>query len=191
MIKIKVIIGSTRTARFSEKPARWIFDEAKKIPGTEVEMLDLRDYPMPFFEEPASPSYAKEPYANPVVVQWTKKIADGDAFIVVTPEYNHGPSAVLKNAFDYVGAAWNQKPVAFVSYGSVGGARAIEQLRLVAIELQMAPVRTAVHIPWPVYMAVAGEAVPVKPELFDPVAQAKDSLLEQLMWWATALKPER
>jgi len=190
-IKIKVIVGSTRQGRFSEKPARWIFDEAKKLQSVLVEMLDLRDYPMPFFEEPASPSMIKEPYANPVVAAWTKKISDGDAFIVVVPEYNHGPSAVMKNAFDYVGKEWNKKPIAFVSYGSVGGARAVEQLRLVAVELQMAPVRTAVHIPWPVYMAVVGEPVPVKPELFAPVAAAKDSLLEQLVWWARALASAR
>jgi NAD(P)H-dependent FMN reductase len=190
-IKIKVIVGSTRPGRFSEKPAQWIADEAKKVEGVEVEVLDLRDYPMPFFDEPESPSYKKAPYTNPVVQKWTAKIADGDAFIVVTPEYNHSPSAVVKNAFDYVGSEWNKKPIAFVSYGSVGGARAIQQLRLVAIELQMVPVRQSVHIFWSDYMAIAQAPQPVKPELFAPFAPAKDALLEQLVWAAKMLKAAR
>ena len=164
MLKIKVIIGSTRKGRFSERPAEWIFNEAKKLPDVDVEMLDLRDYPMPFFEEPESPSYKKAPYANPVVAKWTQKIADGDAFIVVMPEYNHGKSAVIKNAFDYVGPEWNKKAIGFVSYGSVGGARSVEHLRMSAIELQMAPVRIAVHIPWQSYLAILSEPLPVKPE---------------------------
>ena len=92
----------------------------------------------------------KEPYANPAVQKWTQKIAEGDAFIFATPEYNHGPSAVLKNAFDYVGKEWNKKAVGFVSWGTVGGARAIQQLRLSTIEAQMASVRVSVHFiaPW-------------------------------------------
>src|SRR5665213_949628 len=106
-LKIKVILGSTRQGRFGDKPAHWIFDEAKKKEGVEVEYLDLRDYALPFFDEPAPPSSIKEPYINPVVQKWTAKIADGDAIIVVTPEYNHGYPAVLKNALDYVYKEWN------------------------------------------------------------------------------------
>jgi NAD(P)H-dependent FMN reductase len=191
MIKIKVIIGSTRQGRFSEKPAQWIFDEAKKLKDVEVEMLDLRDYPMPFFDEAVTPSMIKEPYANPAVAAWTKKIEDGDAFIVVTPEYNHGPSAVVKNAMDYVNKEWHKKAIGFVSYGSVLGARAIEQLRLVAIELQMAPIRQSLNVPFAVYMAAVKETTPVKPELFEPLAAAKDTFLSQLVWWAKTLKDAR
>jgi NAD(P)H-dependent FMN reductase len=190
-IKIKVIIGSTRQGRFSEKPAHWIFDEARKLPGVDVELLDLRDYPMPFFDEAIPPSAIKEPYANPIVQKWTQKIADGEAFIVVTPEYNHGPSAVLKNAFDYVNREWHKKPIGFVSYGSALGARGIQQLRITAIELQMAPIRQAILIPGAVYMAASKETTPVKPELFEPIAAAKDTFLDQLLWWAKALKTAR
>ncbi|HVN26422.1 MAG TPA: NAD(P)H-dependent oxidoreductase [Candidatus Paceibacterota bacterium] len=189
-IRIKVISGTTREGRFGDKPARWIADEAAKLPGVEVELLDLRDYKLPFFNEPVSPSMIKEPYANPVVQAWTRKIADGDAFIIVTAEYSHGYPAVLKNALDYVSREWNRKPVAFVSYGGVGGARSVEQLRTVVIELQMAPIRNAVHIQWPVYAAIA-EADKVTPELFAPVEGMKNGMLEQLMWWANALKTAR
>ncbi len=191
MITIKVIIGSTRPGRFSEKPAQWIFEEAKKLSDTNVELLDLRDYPMPFFDEAISPSAKKEPFANPAVAAWTKKIAEGDAFIVVTPEYNHGPSAVLKNAIDYVGPEWNKKPIGYVGYGSVLGGRAIEMLRLSAVELQMAPIRQGIFIPIAVYQAVSKEPTPVKPEFFEPLAAVKDMFLAQLMWWAKALKTAR
>src|SRR3990172_6837906 len=98
---------------------------------------------MPFFNEPMSPSFKREPYKNEAVARFTKKIAEGDDFVMVTTEYNDGTSSVLKNALDWVYPEWNNKPVAFVSYGSVGGARAVEQLRLNAVELQMAPIRNA------------------------------------------------
>ena len=190
-ITIKVIIGSTRKGRFSERPAQWIFDEVKKLPDVNVELLDLRDYPMPFFDEAETPSYKKAAYADPVVTKWTAKIAEADAFIMITPEYNHGPSAVLKNAIDYVGPEWNKKAIAYVSYGSVGGARAVELLRLSAVELQMAPVRIAVNIPWQSYLAIAGEPMPVKAEVFAPMNSTKDAMLDQLLWWAKALKVAR
>src|SRR5579872_3399556 len=132
MLKIQVIIGSTRQGRFSEKPAQWIFEEAKKKTGLEVELLDLRDYPMPFFNEPMSPSRVEGKYPNEAVQKWAKKIAEADGYIIVSPEYNHGYPAVLKNAMDSIYKEWNNKSVGFVSYGSVGGGRAVEQLRLVA-----------------------------------------------------------
>ena len=191
MLKIKVILGSTRQGRFGEKPAQWIFEEAKKKEGVDVELLDLCEYPMPFFDEPASPASIKEPYTNPVVQKWTAKIADGDAFIIVTPEYNHGYPAVLKNALDYVYKEWNRKAVGFVSYGSVGGARSIEQLREVAVELQMAPIRASIHLLSAVYISMMNEQAPVKPELFEPVAKAKDAFLDQLIWLGNALKAAR
>ena len=135
MLKIKVILGSTREGRFGEQPAKWITEKAKAKPGLDVELLDLRDYPLPFFNAAATPSSKKEPYADPAVQKWTAKIAESDAFIIVTPEYNHGTSAVLKNAIDWVGPEWNRKVVGFVAYGTVGGARAVEQLRQVFPEV--------------------------------------------------------
>lgn len=190
-VKIKIIVGSTREGRFSEKPARWIFEEAKKKNDVDAELLDLRDYPMPFFNDPVSPSMNKGNYSNEVVAAWARKITEADAYIIVTPEYNHGYPAVLKNAMDFVYYEWNRKPIGFVSYGGVGGARSVEQLRQVAIELQMAPVRNAIHIPWQVYMTIVNEKGMVKPELFEPLKDSKDNFLNQLVWWAKALKTAR
>src|SRR3989344_202706 len=94
-LHIKVIAGSTRQGRFSDKAAAWIAEEIEKQKGVTVEVLDLRDYAMPFFNEPMSPSFKQEPYKNEAVARFTKKIEEGDAFVMVTPEYNHGTSAVL------------------------------------------------------------------------------------------------
>ncbi|OGZ08226.1 MAG: FMN reductase [Candidatus Lloydbacteria bacterium RIFCSPHIGHO2_02_FULL_50_13] len=188
-LKLKIILGSTREGRFGDKPARWIFEEAKKKVGAEVELLDLRDYPMPFFNDPVSPSYRKGAHQNPVVAKWAAKIAEADAFIVVTPEYNHGYSGVLKNALDHVFPEWKNKPVSFVAYGGVGGARAVEQLRLVSVELQMAPMRSAVHIPAP--WTLLDEKGNLKEGALDQFAQGADNLLTQLVWWADALRAAR
>jgi len=189
-INIKVIAGSTREGRFSDKAATWIAEEIKKQPGVVVEVLDLRDYNMPFFNEPMSPGYKKEPYKNEAVARFTNKINEGDAFVMVTPEYNHGTSGVLKNALDWVYQEWNNKPVAFVSYGGVGGARAVEQLRLTAIELQMAPIRNAVHIPGEQYFQVLFGKMEVK-DLFASLSNQSEAMISQLLWWTNALKNAR
>lgn len=189
-ISIKVIAGSTREGRFSDKAAMWIAEEIKKQKGVAVEVLDLRDYNMPFFNEPVSPSYKQEPYKNEAVARFTKKIEEGDAFVIVTPEYNHGTSGVLKNALDWVYQEWNNKPVAFVSYGSVGGSRAIEQLRLNAIELQMAPIRSSVHIPGEQYFLVVFGKTKAS-ELFALQTEKAETMITQLLWWARALKGAR
>jgi NAD(P)H-dependent FMN reductase len=190
-LAITTIIGSTRRNRFSEKPARWISDRSAARDGVRAELLDLRDYPLPFFDEPISPARFHGTYPNSVAAAWAKKIDEADGYIIVSPEYNHGYSAVLKNALDWTFHEWNNKPVAFVSYGGVGGARGVEQLRLVAIELEMAPIRHAVHIPGDVYRAVMNETTPVDPERFKPSEPAADRMLDQLIWWAKALKTAR
>ncbi len=195
-IKIKVIIGSTRQNRFSDKPAHWIFEEAKKKEGVQAELLDLRDYSMPFFDDAIPPSGSGGKYTNEVVQKWAQKIKDGDAFIIVTPEYNHGYSAVLKNALDVIYPEWNKKAVGFVSYGGVAGARVVEQLRLVAIELRMAPIRNSLHLPSDIYSKVMKENVPVDPELFKSLRQSWDgdrveNFLNELMWMARALQTAR
>jgi NAD(P)H-dependent FMN reductase len=189
-LHIKVIAGSTREGRFSDKAAAWIAEEIKKQEGVAVEVLDLRDYDMPFFNEPMSPSFKQEPYKNEAVARFTKKVEGGDAFVIVTPEYNHGTSGVLKNALDWVYQEWNNKPVAFVSYGSVGGARAIEQLRLNAIELQMAPIRNSVHIPSEQYFPVLFGKMEAK-ELFTLQSDKAEAMITQLLWWTRALKNAR
>jgi NAD(P)H-dependent FMN reductase len=188
MAKIKVILGSTRQGRFGDQPAKWIAAKAK-AKGLDVEILDLRDYPLPFFDEAMSPTMAatrEGAYPYPTSAKWTAKIAEADGFIMIAAEYNHGYTAVLKNAIDYVSREWNKKPVAFVGYGSVGGARAIEQLREVAIELQMTPVRAAVHISN--FWNLLDEKGQIKMESFEA---SGDAMLDQLIWWTDTLKEAR
>src|SRR3954470_7581778 len=145
-VKIQIILGSIRQNRFGEKPAQWILQEARKREGVEFELIDLRDHPLPMFAEPTPPGRLNGNYPNELVSKWGKKVAEADGFIIVTPEYNHGYPPSLKNAIDHLFVEWGRKPVAFVGYGSAGGARAVEQLRQVAIELEMAPIRFAVHV---------------------------------------------
>lgn len=182
-------MGSTRPGRFSEKPAAWIAAEAAKREGWNVETLDLRDYPMPFFEEAIPFGMGGVP-TNETVLKWDAKIAEADAFIIIAPEYNHGYTAVLKNALDYAYQQWNNKPVGFVSYGGVGGARAIEQLRQVAVELQLAPIRNSIHLPWATYMDVVNAKDDFL-SVFAPLEKSKEGFLTQLEWWAMALQAAR
>jgi NAD(P)H-dependent FMN reductase len=191
-IKVAVIIGSIREGRFADKPAHWIADEAKKLAGVEVELLDLKDIKLPIFASPGYPSAVKDGnYGNDIINGFAQKIAAADAFIIVSPEYNHGYSSALKDAFDSVYHEWNNKPVAFVGYGSVGGARAVEQMRTVSIELQMAPIRNAVHLPVEVFRAAMMAPAPVDPSVFAPAAEKAAGMIEQLLWWAKALKAAR
>ena len=189
-IKIKIIIGSTRSSRFSEKPAHWIYEEARKRKGVSVELLDLRDYPMPFLE-PKVPADSGGNHSNSIVQTWAEKIKDGDAFVIVTPEYNHGYPAVLKNALDSIFHQWNKKPVGFVSYGDAGGARSVEQLRQVVIELKMVPLGNAVHISGDVYKAIMNEKVPVNPEVFNPLSDHVQTFLNEFISTARILKTMR
>ena len=185
--KIGVIVGSTRATRFADKPAEWIASLAKARGDFDVEIVDLRDYPMPFFDEAASSFWA--PSKNEVAQRWQKKVAEFDGFIVIAAEYNRGPTAVLKNALDYAYTEWNRKPVTFVGYGGVGGARAIEQLRLHAVELQMAPSRFAVHIVWGDFIQILQQGKKI--EEFEHLNQAAATALDDLAWWARMLKKAR
>ena len=187
---ISVIVGSTRQGRFSEKPARWIFQQLRKRDGIEARLLDLRDFPMPFFDQPVPPAKAdRAPYEHEVVKLWTAEIAASDGFVFVTPGYNYGPAAVLKNAIDWVYPEWNRKAAAFVSYGSAMGARSVQQLRLVAIELQLVPIRSSVHIPVPTLWAhfQGGEVDKGLAELETPAKV----LIDDSLWWTAALKAAR
>lgn len=186
-LKVKVILGSTRENRFSELVGAWIMRELGKREDAVCELLDLRDYDMPFFAESVSPSSKKEPYTHEAVARWTAKIAEADAFLVIAPEYNHGYPAVLKNALDYVFGEWQKKPIGFVGYGSAMGARSIEQLRLVAIELQMAPIRSAIHMPW----STVEEGRKDAPTAFEQYNERLTGLTDQLVWWGRALKAAR
>lgn len=185
--KIGIIISSTRQTRFGDKPAQWIYDLAVQRGDIDVELVDLRDYPLPFFDEVASNAWA--PSQNEMAQQWQKKVSEFDGYIFITAEYNHSISGVLKNALDYAYPEWNRKPAAFVGYGAVGAARAIEQLRLICVELQMAPTRTGVHIQGADFMAVwrQGKSLTELEYLQPNVA----NMLEELVWWTKALKAAR
>ena len=190
MSAISVIVGSTREGRFSEKPAKWIFQKLKKREDVDARLLDLRDFSMPFFDQPATPAMpGRQPYKNEVVQRWTAAIAQSDGFVFVAPEYNYGPSAVLKNAIDWVYPEWNRKAAAFVSYGSAMGARGVQQLRLTAIEVQLAPIRSSVLIPvatlWAHYQG--GDVEAGLAELGAPA----EAMIDDLLWWTTALKKAR
>ncbi|WP_193597545.1 NADPH-dependent FMN reductase [Microbacterium sp. YJN-G] len=138
-IRIAVIIGSTRPGRNGQAVAEWVLEQAQGRDGATYELVDLADFPLPHLDEPMPAAYGQ--YAGEHTQAWSEKVASYDGFVFVTPEYNHSISGVLKNALDYLYAEWNNKAAAFVGYGSLGGARAVEQLRAVASELQLAHVR--------------------------------------------------
>jgi NAD(P)H-dependent FMN reductase len=185
--KIAIIIGSTRDVRYGIKPARWIYDTASKRADIDAELVDLRDYPLPFFNERASNAWV--PTENEVGQRWQRKVAEFDGYIFVMPEYNRSVSAALKNALDFSYPEWNRKPAAAVGYGSVGAARAVEHLRTIAIELQMAPTRTGVHIQGADFIATLQQGKDLT-ELTHLGANVR-AMLDDLVWWANALKMAR
>jgi NAD(P)H-dependent FMN reductase len=190
MIAMSVIVGSTRQGRFSEHPARWILQHLQKRDRIDARLLDLRDFPMPFFDQAVSPAApGRAPYENAVVQRWTAAIGGSDGFVFVTPEYNYGPSAVLKNAIDWVYPEWNRKAAAFVSYGGALGARSVQQLRETVIELQMAPVRSSVHIPVATRWAHF-QGGDVDKGLAELETQAQ-KMIDDLLWWTMALQTAR
>ena len=184
MTRIGIILGSTRPSRNGEQVAKWVYDIASRRSDAEFELVDLRDYPLPHLDEPLPPSMGQ--YQNDHTKEWSDKIASFDGFVIVTPEYNHSTSGVLKNAIDYLYAEWNNKAVGFVSYGAVGGARAAEQLRLISGELQMADVRQQVALS----LLTDFENYSVfKPSAYH--VAALNTLLDQVVAWSSALAPLR
>jgi NAD(P)H-dependent FMN reductase len=178
--QIGIILGSTRPNRNGEQVAKWVLEVASARDDAEFELVDLRDYPLPHLDEPLPPSLGQ--YANDHTKQWAAKIASFDGFVIVTPEYNHGTSGVLKNAIDFLYAEWNNKAVGFVSYGAAGGARAAEHLRLVAGELQMADVRQQVVLS----LITEFENFSVfKPGNYN--LKAVTTMIDQVVAWSTAL----
>jgi len=144
MIKVAIIIGSTRPGRKAEAVARWVYDIAAKRSDASFEVVDIASFNLPLLDEPAPPMMNQ--YSKPHTKAWAAKIATFDAFVFVTPEYNHGTSGALKNAIDFLFREWNDKAAGFVGYGGVGGARAVEQLRLVMGEIKIADVRAQVAL---------------------------------------------
>ncbi len=189
-LKLKIILGSTREGRFSDTAGTWALEQAKKHPEFDTEIVDLRDYAMPFFDQAVTPSSKTEPYTNEAVARWTAKVADGDAFLVIAPEYDLGVPAVLKNAVDWVYGEWHKKPVGFVGYGTTGGSRSVDSLRTSAIELQMVPVRQAVHIVahWNLRENFTG---PLKPGALDQYEGNASAMLDQIKEWGEATRRMR
>ena len=187
---IALIIGSTRAARFADKPAQWMLKQAQKREDMSVELVDLRDYDLPLFNEMASNMWM--PSQDPRAVKWQNKLAEFDGFIFVTAEYNHSVSASLKNALDQAGKEWVHKPMGAIAYGSVGGARALEHLRGIAVELQMVPVRTAVHIGGGDFFKVSplGANAPIADIEANLLPGAK-AMLDDMVWWANATMAAR
>jgi len=185
--RIGIIISTTREGRFGDRVAQWVAEQAADRSDIETEIVDLRDYPLPFFEAVASPAYV--PIETPEARKWAGKIAELDGYVFITAEYNHAISGVLKNAVDYLFAEPNRKPAAFVGYGAVGGARAVEQLRMIAIELDIVPLKKAVHINMEPLIGLLreGKAFADYPYLAPTVV----TMLDELAWYARALKAGR
>jgi NAD(P)H-dependent FMN reductase len=189
MTRIAIIIGSTRPGRRGEAVAQWVHTHASQRSDVEFELVDIADYELPLLDEPANPvavAMGRAEYIKPHTKAWSAKIASFDGFVFVTPEYNHATSAALKNAIDYLFAEWNNKAAGFVGYGGAGGARAVENLRLVMGELLVADVRAAValsaHTDWEGYTRFA----PAPQH-----AKSLDTMLDQVVAWSRALAPLR
>lgn len=185
--KIAIIISSTRDTRFGEKPARWIYETAAKRDDMDFEIVDLRDFPLPLFNEVASNAWA--PTQSEVGQRWQKKIAEFDGYIFITAEYNRSITGALKNALDFAYPEWNRKAAAYVGYGSVGGARAVEHLRNISVELQMAPTRSGVHIQGADFMAVWQQGKELSELTY--LDAGVTAMLDELAWWSKALKTAR
>ncbi len=184
MTRIGIILGSTRPGRNGEAVAKWVLEQAAQRADAEFELVDLLDYNLPHLDEAVPPSMGQ--YAHEHTRRWAAKIASFDGFIFVTPEYNHTTSGALKNAIDFIYGEWNNKAAGFVSYGSAGGVRAVEHLRLIMGELQVADVRTQVSFS----LATDFENYSV----FTPAGYHEglaQTLFDQVVSWSTALESVR
>jgi NAD(P)H-dependent FMN reductase len=184
MLKIAIVVGTTRPGRKAEAVAHWVHDIARQRGDAEFEVVDIQAFDLPLLDEPVPPSLGQ--YSQPHTLAWAAKIAAFDAYVFVTPEYNHGPSGSLKNAIDYLYREWNNKAAGFVGYGSAGGTRAVEQLRLILAELQVATVRNQVALS---LFTDFENFTTFKP---DPRhAASVDAMLDQVIAWGGALQTLR
>ena len=190
-LKIGVIISSTRPTRFGDVPAQWILEKANQRPEIDAEIVDLRDFDLPFFDEMASNAWM--PSQNPNAVKWQQKVGEFDGFIFVVAEYNRAITGVLKNALDQAYVEWTKKAFGAVGYGTVGAARAVENLRTIGIELQMASTRSAVHIAGADFAAVHPGFGGTKSlnDLEASIGNSTKDMLDQLIWWTQATKTAR
>jgi NAD(P)H-dependent FMN reductase len=184
MIKIGIILGSTRPGRNTEAVAKWVYEIARKRTDAEFELVDIKDFNLPLLDEPVPPSMQQ--YKQGHTKAWAEKIKSLDSFIFVTPEYNHSTSGALKNAIDFIYAEWNNKAAGFVSFGSMGGIRAVEQLRLIMGELQIADVRAQVALS--LFTDFENFSV------FKPASThvtSVNNMIDQVVAWGNALKTIR
>lgn len=192
MLKLQVIVGSTRAGRNADPVCRWAVPVARSHGAFEVETLDLRDWPLPFFQETVATlgDFSDPTYSDLVVKRWNDKVGEADAYVIVTPEYNRGLPAVLKNAIDTVffSFRFRRKPVAFIGYslGFTAGVRAVEHLTQIMVETEAVPVRTPTLVPF-VATAFDGEGNPATPGL----AVTLGVMLDDLAWMGEALKAAR
>jgi NAD(P)H-dependent FMN reductase len=192
-VKIQIIIGSTRTGRQTDKLAKWVAKEASVTTDFEVELVDLRDYNLPLFDEAVSPQYNPSRTPNPAAKKWLEKLAEADSFILVTPEYNRSTSGVLKNALDYIDFQFQRKPVLLVAHGSSGGGQAVGHLRGII------PGLLAVTVPHAVYFKDrVADSVSETGELAEDLQAgpkgpeaALHSALNELAWYTQALAAAR
>ena len=183
-LQIQVIVGSVRKGRTSLPVAEWAVGQLRNKPGLSAELVDLADWPLPMFALSKPPAMG---LSDDLLQRcWAEKVAQADGYLFVFPEYNHGYPAVLKNALDYLYAEWARKPAACISFGNAGGARAVEQLRSVLIELQMAPLAAALHI-----MGAGGKITNGTFEGDERDVGSSDRMLAQLHWWGEALRSAR
>ena len=187
---ICLIVASTRARRFADIPLTWLHEQLGARSDLSLDVLDLREHPLPFFDGPVPPSRNQRAYASAAEATVGRALDAADGYIVLTNEYNHGYSAALKNMFDSYFIEFRHKPIGFVGYGNVGGSRAIEQLRLVAAELDMASVRTSAHI-FGHQMRRLREEPAAQAEVFAEVKPRLDAMTTDLLWWANALAAAR
>lgn len=184
MLKIAIILGSTKPGRNGEAVAKWVYELTKERTDAQYELVDVADYNLPLYDEPY-PAMMQQ-YTKDHTKRWSEKIKEFDGYVFVTAEYNHSIPGALKNAIDYLNIEWKNKAVGFVSYGSAGGARAVEHLRLVAAELFMADVRAQVMLSLFTDFINMSEFKP------DPRHEAEvEELLNQVVAWSTAMKTLR
>jgi NAD(P)H-dependent FMN reductase len=192
MLKLQVIVGSTRPTRAADHVVPWVVDRAERHQAFEVEVLDLRDWTLPMFQEHLGTlgNFVDPPYSEPIVKEWNNKIAEADAYLIITPEYNHSTSGVLKNAIDnvFISFAFRNKAAAFVGYsgGIAAGTRAVEHLASIAIELELHPLKQSVLIP-KVENAFNDNHDPIDPD----TDTALEIVLDDLAWWSSALAKAR
>lgn len=187
-LHIALIIGSTRQARLGPKVAQWLHGVASQRPDLKVELLDLKDFDLPLFDEKASNLWL--PSEDARATAWQEKIGEFDGYLVTVGEYNHSMTGALKNAFDQAYVEWGRKPIGFAGYGGVGGARAVEHARSVAVELQMVPVRTAVHIAGGDFYALY-QGAKTMPEIEANLLPAAHAMLDEMAWWGQATRAAR